>query len=332
MTDALKLVATMILTLLTVSSSTRSLLAQTTASQNPMVQIVGREPVQLPAFESNKEIARYADRAEYDDAKADPAFTYERVLYKSADAVVSGYLYSPRKAQREKLPVIVFSRGNYVVNNQAPVLLTMVRRLAREGFILFAPMFRGSDGTGGHDEMGGADLHDLRSAIELVKSLDQADATNVFLYGESRGAMMTYFALRDDAPVQAAAVYGGVTDIKGYLNKIDPEGRFAATVWPEYATHKEDILHSRSAIEWPERIRKPLLIMHGGADQSVSPLHSLRMAEMLTTLGREYSLQVFANDNHILTRHRAERDKRTTDWFRAHMAKANSPNPALTPQ
>ena len=42
----------------------------------------------------------------------------------------------------------------------------------------------------------------------------------------------------------------------------------------------------------------PVLIMHGGADKGASPLHSLRMAEALTTLGREYSLMIFAGDNH----------------------------------
>lgn len=284
-------------------------------------QIVERRRVELPAFQSNKEIARYAERAEYEEAKADTRFRYERLLCRSGDQVVSGYLYSPAKPSKQKLPVIIFCRGNYVVKGQAPVLLTMLRRLAKEGFLIFAPMFRGSDGTAGHDEMGGADLLDLRSAVSLVRTLPSADPANVYLYGESRGAMMTYFALRDGWPVQAAAIYGGITDLGEYMNRIDPQGKFGATVWPDYPTKKDEILRSRSAIEWPEKINRPLLIMHGGADEGVSPMNSLRMAEALTKLKKEYELVIFAGDNHILARNRDRRDKLAARWFREHAVK-----------
>ncbi len=122
--------------------------------QNPAKNwIVERKPVELPAFESTRQIARAATPAEYAEAKESSAYRYERLLYQSDDAVVSGYLYSPH-TQTGRLPAIVFSRGSMTVNNQAPVLLTMIRRLAREGFIVFAPMFRGSDGTKGQDELG----------------------------------------------------------------------------------------------------------------------------------------------------------------------------------
>ena len=283
-------------------------------------QIVDIKTVELPAFESSREIARSANSAEYAEAKSDTDYRYQRLLYRSSDnAVVSGYLYTPQKPSAQKLPAIIFSRGSYVVNNQAPVLLTMMRRLAREGFVVFAPMFRGSDGTSGHDEMGGADLQDLRSAIDVVKTLPNVDSNNIYLYGESRGAMMTYFALREDWVFRAAAIWGGITDIGEYLKTIDPEGKLAATVWPDYATRKEEILFSRSAINWPEKILKPVLIMHGGADEDVSPTHSLKMAEALTALKREYSLVIFSNDNHIIARNRNVRDKFAVDWFRQQM-------------
>ncbi len=120
---------------------------------------------------------------------------------------MSGYLYSPH-TQTGRLPAIVFSRGSMTVNNQAPVLLTIIGRArSPRGSYVIAPMFRGSDGTKGQDELGGADLADLKNAIELVKSLPGVDPENIFLYGESRGGMMTYFALREDWSVRAAAVW-----------------------------------------------------------------------------------------------------------------------------
>jgi len=281
--------------------------------------IVERKPVELPAFEFRRQIARDATPAEYAEAKADTAHNYERLLYRSGGAIVSGFLYSP-KTQTGKLPAIVFLRGSFIVNNQAPVLLTMIRRLARAGFVVFAPMFRGSDGTQGQDELGGTDLQDLKNAIELVKSMPTVDAENVFLYGASRGGMMTYFALREDWPVRAAAVWGGITDIAEYLKVKDPGLRLAKTVWPDYDRQKNEIHDSRSAIRWPEKIRRPILIMHGGEDQDVSPIHSLNMGKALTELKRDYSLVIFAKDDHILTRNRNLRDQMAVDWFNQHRA------------
>jgi len=42
--------------------------------------------------------------------------------------------------------------------------------------------------------------------IPLVKSLGFIDMNNLFMYGESRGGMMTYQAIKRDFPVNAAAV------------------------------------------------------------------------------------------------------------------------------
>jgi dipeptidyl aminopeptidase/acylaminoacyl peptidase len=294
------------------------------AGQGAGSVVVERKPIELPEYESNPQIAKYATLAEYDEARADKAHSYERLLYRSSGAVVSGFLYSA-KSQSGKLPAIVFSRGSFIVKNQAPVLLTMMRRLAKEGFVVFAPMFRGSDGTDGRDELGGADLDDLKHAIELVKSLPAVDAENVFLYGESRGGMMTYFALREDWPVRAAAVWGAITDLADYLKSKDPEGKLARTVWPDYDSEKDRVLFSRSAIRWPERIRKPVLIMHGGGDNGVSPLQALKMAEALTELKREYSLVVFAQDDHILSRNRQARDRIAVEWFTLHRAGSRAP-------
>jgi dipeptidyl aminopeptidase/acylaminoacyl peptidase len=183
--------------------------------------IVEKRPIEPPVFEANCEIARYATPAEYDEAKTDHSFIYERVLYRSDGAIVSGFLYFP-KTQRGRLPAIIYSRGSMVVNNQAPVLLTMIRRLALEGFVVFAPMFRGSDGTKGHEELGGVDLDDLKAAIDVVKSLPIVDADNVFLYGESRGGMMTYFALRENWPGRRCGRRGRHHRLSGLLESDRP--------------------------------------------------------------------------------------------------------------
>jgi hypothetical protein len=79
--------------------------------------------------------------------------------------------------------------------------------------------------------------------------------------------MMTYFALREDWPVRAAAVWGGITDLADQLKAKDAEARLATSIWADYAVKKDEIQASRSAIRWPDKIHKPILIRHRGERQ-----------------------------------------------------------------
>ena len=63
-------------------------------------------------------------------------------------------------------------------------------------------MLRQSDGSEGRDEMGGADVDDLMDVLPLARSLAYVDTNNLFMYGESRGGMMTYQAVRRGFPVK----------------------------------------------------------------------------------------------------------------------------------
>ncbi len=65
------------------------------------------------------------------------------------------------------------------------------------GFVVVASQYRGADGGEGKEEYGGADIADVLNLIPLAKSLGYADMKNVFMFGNSRGGMMTYLALKN---------------------------------------------------------------------------------------------------------------------------------------
>ena len=194
----------------------------------------------------------------------------------------------------------------------------MMHRLASEGFAVIAPMYRGSEGAPGHDELGGGDLADLKNVLPLVKNLAFADVENLFLYGESRGGVMTFLAIRDGFPARAAATFGGFTDLAAYLHADPRANQLVHSIWPDYDDRQEQILAARSAIQWPERINTPLLLMHGGADRQVSPAQTLSLATRLEALKKKYGLHIFAGDNHIVSTHRVERDRQAVLWFKEH--------------
>ena len=287
------------------------------------VSVVSQQPYEPPAYAAVRGIDRYATEAEYREATTDPAVTLSRITYTSGGLEVVGYLYrlSGTGAPR---PVVVFSRGSYVVNGEVPLYLASFHRLARSGFMVFAPMFRGSDGAPGHDELGGRDLDDLLNAIALARQLPDADPANVFLYGESRGGVMTLEALREHAQVNAAATVGAFTNLAQYfLETPGLEKSMAGVIWPDYADRRDEILRHRSAMRWADRIDTPLLIMHGGQDRSVSPTHALALATELQKLGKDYGLTIVSGDGHVLAAHRVERDAEVVAWFKAHLAAAS---------
>ena len=92
-------------------------------------------------------------------------------------------------------------------------------------------------------------------------------------------------------------------------------------IWPDYEERKDEIFKARSAVFWAEHLNVPLLIMHGGADRSVNPEQSLNLAQRLQKLGRVYELVVYAEDNHILSNNKEDRDRRAVGWFKRHMKK-----------
>ena len=221
-----------------------------------------------------------ADRTVYERARTDARFELLKMTYRSEDLPVVAFVYRP-KATSNKRPVVVYNRGSYVRQNAARELLVPFHRLADAGFVVVAPMYRGSEGAPGHDEMGGADLADLMNVRAVIAALPYADATNVFLYGESRGGMMVLQALRDGFEARAAATIGTFADLDAYLMENPQVAAMSSQILPGFEANRNEHIERRSAVRWADRVSAPLLIMHGGNDTSVSPSHALQLAAAL---------------------------------------------------
>jgi len=275
-------------------------------------------PVTLPRYEDYKHIDHYAPTvASYREARDDPRFVMQRVTYSSDGLRVYAYLYRPRVVPAgRKLPVIVFNRGSYVRDDFSPEFLMPAHRLAREGYLVIAPMLRGSGGAPGHDEMGGADVDDILNIVPVLEKLGCADTDRLFLYGESRGAIMSMIAARRRFPARAIAVYGLTADFSVLVAKGSPGRRLASQIWPHFEQDEARIVQMRSPMRWAGEIDAPVLIMHGADDQSVPPTQALEMARALMQAGKPYELKIFHGANHVLTDRAAERDADAVAWFR----------------
>ncbi len=113
--------------------------------------ILGARPYEFPAYVdaygytrfdgSQDAIEKYWTRDEYEHALTDERFEFQKLLYASDGLSVVAYVVKPVESATP-LPTIVFNRGSGVHKDIAPVLMPYMHRLAQEGYVVIAPMYR----------------------------------------------------------------------------------------------------------------------------------------------------------------------------------------------
>jgi dipeptidyl aminopeptidase/acylaminoacyl peptidase len=176
------------------------------------------------------------------------------------------------------------------------------------GFVAAGSQYRGGGGSEGHDTFGGDDVEDVLNLVTLLKSLPEVDAKRIGMVGYSRGGMMTYRALREDArrglnDIRVAATVGGVADyVELDKERQDMVPVYLATVGCAPWSCPDDFV-ARSAMHWADEMRAPLLLLHGEADDRVPVEQSVRLAAKLREAGRPVKLVTFPGDDHGLSAH-----------------------------
>ncbi|MBL8480669.1 MAG: S9 family peptidase [Rhodocyclaceae bacterium] len=241
------------------------------------------------------------------------------ISYRSDRETVSGFVLRPARSSAAPLPVIIFNRGgNRDFGRLVFADLVDLAAWAEQGFIVLASQYRGSSGSSGQDEFGGADVHDVLNLVPLARALG-ADMNKLFMAGFSRGAMMTLLALRQGAPVKAAAVIGGASDLRR-LGRDRPEMlSLYRELMPGFAERGQRLMRERSAVSFASELQAPILILHGGADWRVPPAQALALAERLQSAHRPYEMHIYAGDDHALSANHADSRQRTLAWFKRHM-------------
>jgi dipeptidyl aminopeptidase/acylaminoacyl peptidase len=139
------------------------------------------------------------------------------------------------------------------------------------------------------------------------------------MFGESRGGMMTYLALKNKIPVNAAAVNAAPSDLVLGLKNRPVFAQMYKEMMPDFDKRGDELVRERSAVYWADRINTPLLMLQGGADWRVEPVQTLNLAQKLQELGKPYELIVYAGDEHGLSLNRDDAERRIVEWFKKHM-------------
>ncbi len=253
--------------------------------------------------------------------------------YHSDQFLVQAWGLQPKAAEPQKRPVIIYNRGGNSALGRLDFVsvLRQLSPLAQQGFIVLASQYRGSVPQNqqiyGKDQFGGADVQDIHQLIELAKKLPGADAENIFLYGISRGGIMSYLTARQRDDIRALAITGAPTDLVTELSRLPEMELVFRSLIPNYDQNKQQELRQRSVLFWAEELPAtlPVLLMHGGQDKRVHPDNSKRLAARLTELQRPVKLIEFKEADHLLTDYKEQERQEMLNWFRQHQHSSQKP-------
>ena len=250
---------------------------------------------------------------------------------------VPGWLFVPRNLDRSKKhPAIIWVHGDGVnqnydgwhVQRNYAVYYSFHQYLLQEGYIVFAPDYRGSIGygrdwrNGVYMDVGGKDAKDAWMSANFLKTLPYVDTDRIGIWGLSYGGFFTLIAMTDQPTLFKAGVdVAGVVDYVMYYS--DPyhgdwtESRIGR---PE---QNPQVYAQASPISHIDRLARPLLVLHGTADVNVPYLESVWLIDeaLKKNKGALLSYMMYPGEFHYFTRAHVLDDAwhRVDDFFGYHL-------------
>mgnify|MGYP001240628490 CR=1 FL=1 len=249
----------------------------------------------------------------------------ERVPYRSFDGLYcDAYLYLPRDFdERKEYPGLIQVHGggtNSYGNGWHPV----EQWLAAQGFVVLAVEYRGSSGYGrdfaglSYADWGGGQTRDAVAAGEWLRA--QPYIGKVGIYGGSYGGYLTLHSIVAAPELFAAAVdMYGKTNMSTAQAHADRVGRVfvARDYWGRHAAEIPEAMERASTFQRLNRIKTPLLILHGDRDPRVPPIESAQVAETMARADLPHEYVVYPGEGHGFRKreHRIDCYQRMQGWF-----------------
>src|SRR5579872_957330 len=245
----------------------------------------------------------------------------DEIHYRGKDGIdVAAILYKPHEYKAgTKYPAVLWIHGG--PEGQDTFRLDVwAQYLAQSGYVVLEPNYRGSTGYGEKfrnlnvEDSGGGEMDDVAAGAEYLINQGLADPKRVAIGGGSHGGTMVAYAVTKYPDLFAAAIeLYGVVDRATFLERTN---RNTAIRWamkmggtPE---EKPEVYRKANALLQIDKIRTPLLVMHGENDPQVPPYESAQFVRALKEHGKTVYYYTYPNELHGF----AQRDHRLDAWRR----------------
>jgi len=287
-------------------------------------KIISRDKIKLPLQQEKMIRSGWGNEA-FENS------VVERITYLSDGLSIKGYLAYPPDINN-KYPCIIWNRGGSL-NDGATDSFTargIFGQMASWGYVVFASQYRGNAGSQGHEQFGGDDVNDILYLMSLSIELPFADSNNWGMEGWSRGGMMSCLSLLKllDNPIDGVSISnikcvvlsGAITNLRKYV-EFNPDKISLYKNLIKGLNFDEEI-EKRTIINFVDKLPKTnYLLLHGSADATVPPNHTLDIAMKFQELNIPYRLVILEGGDHFLRNHRREIDRLRKLWFDKYLKK-----------
>ena len=244
------------------------------------------------------------------DARLDSRFMShpEAVRFPVKDGEGHAFFYRPvhahcGQAPNEAPPLLVFCHSG-PTGQASPALNWHIQFWTTRGFAVLDVNYGGSTGYGRayrerlRHGWGEVDVEDCVSAAQWVAARGDVDPRRVAIRGKSAGGYTVLRALACSDVFCAGVAHYAVADLEGMM-KEGPKFESHYAEWligpypQEMARFRE-----RSPLHHADKIRRPVLLLHGADDPVVPAEHSVTMARALREQGVPVAQVVFPGEGH----------------------------------
>jgi dipeptidyl aminopeptidase/acylaminoacyl peptidase len=217
---------------------------------------------------------------------------------------IPAWFYQPAAAPGQRLPVIVMVHGGPESQFQ-PYFHFFIQYFAHHGYAVFAPNVRGSTGYGkAYSHLDDIEkrmdsVADLAHAAHWLKGQPQIDGNRLVVYGGSYGGFMVLSALTTYPELWAAGVdIVGISNFVTFLENTSAYRRGTREAEYGYLARDREFLESISPSRHIDRLRAPLLVIHGANDPRVPLSEAQQIVAALEARGVPTQLLVFDDEGH----------------------------------
>lgn len=254
----------------------------------------------------------------------------EPIVFTTRDGIeLHGYLTLPLAAASPP-PLVVMPHGGPFGVRDEWAYDEESQLLAANGFAVLRVNYRGSDGFGqaferaGHRQWGLKIMDDIVDATRWATTSGRVDPARVCLWGTSFGGYASLMGVAREPDLYRCAI-----STAGATNLIVTRkwGDTQRTAWgrrylDEAVGDEEKALFEQSPVRHVDRIRAPLLLVHGQHDDRVSFEHARAMVAAMEKARKPVDTLFFTDETHGIygEENRFEYYGRVLDFLRTHLA------------
>ncbi len=221
-----------------------------------------------------------------------PEIELSLITYLVDGLKVKGLLAEPKND--EIYDGFLYLRGG--IKNVGKVRPARIIQFASEGFIVFAPFYRGNQGGEGNEDFAGDDREDAFSAFQILS--EHSRVKKIHIFGFSRGGVMALLTGIKFSEAASVVTWGGVSDMSlTYIERKDLR-RMMKRVIGGTPTKVPEQYQYRTPLYLLEELKPPVLIIHGRKDTNVSIEHAYRLENRLKELNKSVECWYFEQYTH----------------------------------